>query len=219
MLTAAKAVLAIWHDVVEGAEREIFDWYDREHHRERLVIDGFLSAQRYSSVDGRSPLLFNRYETSGLEVLTSDAYRQCLASPTEWSLRCQPLFKNMSRTVCLIAGRSGIAQGAFAATFRLPPEAGLKLSKPQFDEFVSHYQPHWGLVGFEFWQAVPDMSNPDSAERRLRGRDDQMIGSAVVVHATTRATLDEVVEDMRGRLSAIAGAGISSGIYQLMFSA
>jgi hypothetical protein len=31
--------------VVDGAEREIFDWYDREHHLERLDIGGFPSAQ------------------------------------------------------------------------------------------------------------------------------------------------------------------------------
>jgi hypothetical protein len=30
MLAAASGILAIWHDVAEGSEREIFDSYDRE---------------------------------------------------------------------------------------------------------------------------------------------------------------------------------------------
>ena len=71
MLAAAKGILPIWQDVAEGAKREIFDWYDREHHLERTAINGFLSAQRYVSVDGHSPLIFNRYETSNLDVFKS----------------------------------------------------------------------------------------------------------------------------------------------------
>lgn len=219
MLARAKGVLAIWHDVAQGAEREILDWYDREHHIERLGIDGFLSAQRYLSADERSPLLFNRYEASDLGVFTSDAYRARLGSPTERSLRCQPHFRGMSRTVCKIVARTGTAQGAFAATFRLSPVAGPRLLTPEFNKFTLRYRPHWGLVGFEFWRAEPDASNLDSAERQLRGRNDDVIGSAVVVHATTKATLDEVVGDMQGKLEAATDSSVSTGIYHLMFFA
>lgn len=219
MLASAKGILAIWHDVVDGAEHEIFDWYDREHHLERMAIDGFLSAQRYVSVHGRSPLLFNRYETSSLDVFTSDAYRICLASPTEWSRRCQPLYRNMSRTVCRVVARTGVAQGVFVATYRIPQDAIRHLQEPAFQEIVARHRHQWGLVGFELWQAESAVSNVASTERELRGRDDDVIGGALVVHATASEALDKFAVDIKRELEAATECHVAASIHRLMFSA
>jgi hypothetical protein len=218
MLAAAKGILAIWHDVAEGAEREVFDWYDREHHLERTAIPGFLSAQRYISVDDRRPLIFNRYETTGPEVMTSQAYLDCLASPTAWGRRCQPLYRNMSRTVCRITARAGLAQGGFAATLRLPSTAR-SFHETAFRAFAARHGACWGVLAFELWQAEGGVSNAASAERQLRGRDDDVIGGAVVVHATSREALDDLIPDMQRDIKAATGADAIAGVYRLAFSA
>jgi hypothetical protein len=219
MLSGAVGVLAIWHDVVDGSDREIADWYDREHHLERLAIKGFLSARRYKSMDPRSPMFFNRYETVNLDVFQSDAYVRCLNCPTEWSRRCQPLFRNMSRSTCRIVARAGQAEGGFACTFRIPPTSSRNLTEAGFGSVIRRYQDCWGLVGFELWHSDTTTSNIQSAERSLRGRHDDVISGALIVHATTSDALEEIAAELQRDLAEEVGVEIPGEAYALMFSA
>ena len=70
-------VLAIWQDFAPEAEQMVNEWYNREHHAERVAVPGFLSARRYVAITGR-PKYFVFYETESFEVLSSPAYRERL---------------------------------------------------------------------------------------------------------------------------------------------
>ena len=94
-----RGILAIWHDIDTGQSDAVLDWYNNEHHFERLSVPGFRMVHRYSAVEG-APHLFINYETDDVSVLSSPAYLERLNAPTPWTLTSQPHFRNNSRTVC-----------------------------------------------------------------------------------------------------------------------
>jgi hypothetical protein len=89
----AQGLLAVWTDIAPEAEREFNDWYNTEHIPQLLGVPGFLSGRRYQAVEGE-PRYLALYELTNVEVLKSDAFRQVRESPTEWSKKIIPLFRN-----------------------------------------------------------------------------------------------------------------------------
>ncbi|NOT55870.1 MAG: hypothetical protein HOP18_14825 [Deltaproteobacteria bacterium] len=93
MATQANGLLAVWTDVAPEAEREFNEWYNKEHIAQLLGVPGFLSGRRYQAVEGE-PKYLALYELTDVSVLKSDAFRQVRESPTEWSKKIIPLFRN-----------------------------------------------------------------------------------------------------------------------------
>jgi hypothetical protein len=93
MATQANGLLAVWTDIAPEAEREFNEWYNKEHIPQLLGVPGFLSGRRYEAVDG-SPKYLALYELTDVSVLKGDAFRQVRESPTEWSKKIIPLFRN-----------------------------------------------------------------------------------------------------------------------------
>ncbi|MDM0002821.1 hypothetical protein QTI24_29815 [Variovorax sp. J22P240] len=113
-------MLAIWHDVAPGQSATVREWYGREHHFERLAIPGFMEARRFDRVAGTGAEIFGAYRITAPEVLNSDAYRARVDAPSAWTREAMLHFRNMSRTVCVITGRAGHAQGGFLAALASP---------------------------------------------------------------------------------------------------
>jgi len=93
MATQANGLLAVWTDITPEAEREFNEWYNQEHIPQLLEVPGFLSGRRYQSVEG-DPKYLALYELTDVSVLKGDAFRQVRESPTEWSKKIIPLFRN-----------------------------------------------------------------------------------------------------------------------------
>jgi antibiotic biosynthesis monooxygenase (ABM) superfamily enzyme len=89
----AHGLLAVWTDIAPEAEREFNEWYNTEHVPQLLGVPGFLSGRRYQAVEGE-PKYLALYELAIPEVLKSDAFRQVRESPTAWSKKIIPLFRN-----------------------------------------------------------------------------------------------------------------------------
>lgn len=93
-----RAYLLVANDVDAAVEDEFNRWYDNQHLDERLGVPGFINARRYVAQQA-APKYVAYYETAGIEVFTSAAYRARLAGPTEWTTRVMPAFRRMHRTV------------------------------------------------------------------------------------------------------------------------
>ena len=89
----AHGLLAVWTDIAPEAEREFNEWYNTEHIPQLLGVPGFLSGRRYQAIEGE-PKYLALYELAIPEVLKTDAFRQVRESPTEWSKKMIPLFRN-----------------------------------------------------------------------------------------------------------------------------
>ena len=216
---AAGGILAIWHDVEPAAEADVTQWYEREHHAERVALPGFLGARRYVALEG-APRWFVRYATTSPEVLASPAYRARLDSPTPWSQRSFPHFRHMMRTVCRVLARHGEAEGGIVLTLRLSAESGAGLDPAPLAALLGEIAPEPGIVACELWQADRARSSVPSKEKALRGAPDRDIDLAAVLHAGDPAPLLALRDS--GRLDAAiarSGAGEHAfGLYRLAFA-
>ena len=183
-------VLAIWHDVEASPEdtAELFEWYTRQHHVERFDVPGFARARRYQAVEG-GPRVFSRYDTLDPGVLGSAAYRERLQNPTEWTQRCMPRYRRMSRTVCGLHARFGRGEGGKLLSVRfeaVPGADGALVDWVVSDAFPAMHAMQ-GIVGGQMLVADAAFRPAGNAETRLRGADDGYDALIVLVTGTSVA--------------------------------
>lgn len=212
-MDVGRGILAIWHDIAPESRDATLEWYDREHHFERLAVPGFRSVRRYHAVEG-APELFIRYETDTESVLSSPAYLARLDNPTPWTLRSQPTFRNNSRTVCRRDGAAGTAEGGIVVTVRLAADAGFSVA--DFEPLAAGLVGRPGTLSAEFWRADPGRSSIPTREKELRGAADRTVGAVVVVHGRDVASGRAI---RKAAQDALAGFAPEIGVYQLSFMA
>jgi hypothetical protein len=117
MALKGKAALAMWWDIAPEDRPGFEQWHSSEHFSERLAVPGFLSGTRWVAVSG-SPHYFVMYELSGLDVLSSEPYRERLNNPSAWTTQTMARFNNMVRSQCLVRGREGLGVAHAMLTVR-----------------------------------------------------------------------------------------------------
>ena len=122
-----QAAMLLSFDVTKEATAEHDHWHTHEHLPERLSISGFLRGSRWVAVEGR-PRYLVIYEVSHLKILTSEPYLHRLDSPTPWTSKMMPFYRDMRRGLCAVTGSSGFGLGHLALLVRLQPPAEKPLS-------------------------------------------------------------------------------------------
>lgn len=118
---AGRAVLVAWTDIASEEEAEFNDWYNREHVRDRVLgIPGFLRGRRFVALRG-GPKYLATYDTTGPDVLNSDAYIGLVSRPDPRSEHFILRFRNAIRTLGRLSASAGEAEGAFLAVLPLAP--------------------------------------------------------------------------------------------------
>jgi len=215
MPLAGKGMLLTSMDIDAADEADFNRWYDREHLKERVAIDGFLEARRYVARSGSPKYLF-LYSTRTIEVLDSPAYRARLANPTEWSKRTMARFKNMIRVVARITISRGQGRGAALGIVRLRPSAGNedklraalreKLDPGTLD----------GIISMHLIESDPKLSGPTAEipSAASPGAGDWF----VLVDGTNVGAISAVLTArFTGSDGPPQAAQISSGVYDLMW--
>lgn len=177
-------VLAIWHDVAEGHDAAVTDWYNREHHFERLAIAGFVEAHRYRLTSAQGRQFLSLYRTASPSVMFSAAYLASVNNPSPRTREVMPHYRNFSRTVCRLALSAGRAEGGCVATLATALRPGPRQPEPgMFQEAFAELLQQHGLLRCRLLiaDAAPAAAPHTSTEARLRGQADQRIGWAVVV--------------------------------------
>ncbi|MDP6804512.1 MAG: hypothetical protein QF902_04175 [Rhodospirillales bacterium] len=222
MARAQPGILTAWQDWASGTDALVADWYNREHHAERVAVSGFLSAQRYVSVRGR-PRHFIFYETKSVRTLASAAYRARLDNPTPWTRHVMPNFRNNVRACLRVIARTGLGRGGAVATVRFAHAEGREdalqawLTGTAFPDALAAN----GIVSAELWRADADVTGLASAERALRPGGDADVQWVAMLSANTPGELQAVCRDI---LPAAAwkrhGAAARPhlGIYRQVFS-
>lgn len=205
--------LMIWHDVLPEDRHDMLAWYDREHHAERIGIDGFIGARRYHAMEA-SRMLFIHYDLAGSEILASPAYLDRVNNPTAWTLRCQPMIHRNSRTACTVLARRGTARGRFALTATLPIGNGIS-GKTDAKALLSSL-PGSKEVSAEVLAADTVASGLPSEEKKLRGAADERVGMAVLFHADDADLLREIAAFLKADHSILQSSEI--GLFQLAFA-
>jgi hypothetical protein len=159
MPLAGKGMLLTSMDVDPSQEADFNRWYDREHLRERVAIEGFLEARRYVAHQA-SPKYLCLYSTATAEVLDSPPYRAALTHPTDWSKTNLARFKNMIRAIARITISRGEGRGAALGVVRIRAASGTedklraaireKLDPQQLD----------GVISMHLIESDPRLSRP-----------------------------------------------------------
>ena len=163
MPLAGKGMLLTSMDIDPADEAEFNRWYDREHLRERVAIDGFLEARRYVAHQG-SPKYLCLYSTRTFDVLDSPAYRAALMNPTDWSKTNLARFKNMIRAIARITISRGKGRGAALGIVRLRPAAGSEDGLRR--ELRERLDPEKldGIISMHLIESDPALSRPIAAD-------------------------------------------------------
>ena len=220
MTAAQPGILALWLDLASEAELEVNEWFNREHHAERIGVPGFLAARRYVAERG-APNYFIFYRTRDLGVLTAPAYLERLNHPTPWTRRAMPYFRSTSRTACREIARLGRGEGGMVATLRFGAATGAeaRLERWLCDTALPAALGSTGIVSAELWRADEAASNPDTAERRMRGGPDALADRVVVLSGNHAAQLETAgAEHITRDLGANGGTAPEIGIYRLLFA-
>lgn len=117
MSLSGQAAVLIWHNVLGEFRADFHEWHNREHMPERLAIAGFRRGRRYRAIEGE-PEFFNLYEADGLEILSGPEYLSRLNSPTPWTKRVLPGFRDVARLICRVVHTAGVGHGGFVLTQR-----------------------------------------------------------------------------------------------------
>jgi hypothetical protein len=222
MSTKVGGVLAIWHDMTPQGEADVNDWYNHEHHLERVSVSGFFNARRHVALRG-TPKYFIFYETESPEVLISRTYLDHLNNPTAWTRRSMLHIHNNSRSVCRTLGAFGAGHGGVVATFRLRPNdraRGTGRAKILARLRKAVNEP--GIVTACLWEVDLDKTAVPSDEKRLRGEADNVADWIVILSGNH----PEQVNAARIRhlsMEALVDAGIGPeaseiGLYRLIFT-
>ncbi|WP_395708312.1 hypothetical protein [Reyranella sp.] len=91
-----KGMLVVYSEVTARDERDLNEWYNREHIDERINLPGFHRARRYVAVRG-SPKYLATYECDSADDLATPGYLHLLANPTPWTAAVTGRFTRFNR--------------------------------------------------------------------------------------------------------------------------
>ncbi|MES2480879.1 MAG: hypothetical protein V4609_02685 [Pseudomonadota bacterium] len=214
----AGGMLAIWHDVAPGQGAALREWYGREHHFERLAIAGFVEVRRFERVSGTGAEVFGAYRVLAPCVLRSAGYRARVDAPSTWTREAMRHFRNMSRTVCAVAGCAGRAQGGHVAA--LAGRGGALADAQAVCERLVQLP---GVLQVTALAADPETHEiheapaAPSAEQVLRGGTDTRIGWALLLDADSQEAAEQALATARAHTGCREPA--QCAVYRLCFAA
>ena len=222
MSTKASGILAIWHDMTPQGEAEVNDWYNHEHHLDRVSVSGFFSARRHVALSG-APKYFIFYETESPDVLTSRAYLDRLNNPTAWTQRSMLHYRNTSRSVCRAHGAFGAGHGGVVATLRLSPYDRARVTgRAKILACLRQAVDEPGIVTARIWEVDRDKTTVPSAEKRLRGEADNVADWIVILSGNHPEQVDAArIRHLSTEALVDAGIGPDAsevGLYRLIFT-
>ena len=183
-----RGLLAVWHSVEPGFEASFDEWYDRQHHLERVSISGFARARRYLNV-GTGPRYLCRYDVDDAAVLASAPYVAALNHPTPWTKTLMPRYRNTTRSVFRFAGGAGNPEGADLVSLRLPAGAAGALGGAELAALVEAP----GVLRVEQWDADTAVSTLRTEEKKLRGSADDTVGQAILIEGSSMGRLTDAL--------------------------
>jgi hypothetical protein len=212
MPLAGKGMLITWMDIDAADDADFNLWYDREHLAERVGIEGFLEARRWTA-ETAPTRYFCTYSTETFEVLDSPAYKKVLDNQTDWSKRNIARFRTPGRVLGRITISRGEGRGAALGVVRMRPDAaGRDALRERLHEALDPGMLP-GIISMHLVEGDAELSKPLTKPVEPNpGAGDWY----VLIEATSVAGVADVIADRFS--SARAGAPIvSTGTYKLMW--
>jgi hypothetical protein len=207
-------ILAVWNDIEPEGYEHFELWYNREHLQERVGVPGFRFGRRYELASGGDRRFFAYYEVDSPAVLTSPAYLKRLETPTPWTQKTMISFRGMVRTVCDLRQSAGDLVGSYAVVLRAEEAFA---PTPAAGALVEQLATQPSIARVQLWTAAAHQTKADTAEMKIRGKD-QLTAGALVVECVRLADAERVVSMLnKGTPASLGITGPSVlGIYGLL---
>ena len=195
------AFLPLWNKFEQSLLDEYECWHTFEHVPERVSVPGFLSARRYVRGEGTERVFFTLYEIESLQTLETNAYKELVNEPSDWSARMRQYFNDFRRYPCEMVASGGRGIAGKAATLILPlegsPDDAEKLVEPLREQLQ-----RGAVTAFRLGLSIP---NPQYKvfDQKIAG-DDVRAVAIVVVEATTGQQLNGALRDLAEPISSLA---------------
>jgi hypothetical protein len=187
--------LAIWSDVAPDIETDYRHWLTREHMRERVGVDGFISGRAFCALDRSLHRYFIVYELTDANVLSGSSYLARLNDPTPWSRRMMPELQQFSRGGGAITAAAGLGHGGAVVPLRFDlARAALEPSARQ--QMVERIAAFDGIC--RVWLLEVDRAGTTVAtdEKRLRKGGDKIFDALVVIEGVDAPPLQAAAQSL-----------------------
>ena len=219
MSLAGTGVVAIWHDLLPEAKDDFYEWHNREHMPERVGIPGFRRGRRYVAIAG-APEFFNLYEADSPEVLGGRDYLERLNSPTPWTKRVVPSFRNVARSICRVAFTSGVGSGGVMATMRFDIAATRRVSA--IEALTARVLPplatRKGVTGVHLCLADEAISGIVTAEKKARADTTMVPTWIVLLEGNGAVEAGGAADELASALPAHHARGLETATYRHEFT-
>ena len=216
-----KGMLVVYSEAAARDERDLNEWYNREHIDERINLPGFHRARRYVAVRG-SPKYLATYECDSADDLATPGYLHVLANPTPWTATVTGRFTRFNRlTLRLQVDLTHGIGGVLAAVRFIPnPSERKALTEWLRDTALPKAIARPGLVGAAAGENDIEIANAplrDASMDRPRADESEWVvliegSDAGAVGAAARTTFS---------LSRLRPFGVTAaptiGTYRLLF--
>lgn len=158
MRTKAYGVMLIWTEFPAEDEREINEWYSREHSASRAFdLPGFHWGKRFVALSGE-PKYLAVYATDSAATLASPEYLHLINNPDDKERRYVPRFYNTMRTICDVTASEGRWEGGILATLMLNPLDGrvAELREWVIGTLLPQLVEHHGILAAHLWETNAD---------------------------------------------------------------
>ncbi len=167
MALHGKGMLVVFTEVKPGHERDLNEWYNREHIDERINLPGFHRARRYVAVKG-SPKYLATYECDSVADLATPSYLARLSQQTPWSDRVTGRFTRFNRLTLVIKVDLTHGVGGLLTTVRFTPASGLRSALVQWmRETLKTVIVRPGVVGAAAGENDVDTANAPLREKSM----------------------------------------------------
>ena len=219
MSLAGTGVVAIWHDLEPDARSDFYEWHNREHMPERVGIPGFRRGRRYLAISG-TPEFFNLYEADTPEVLGGRDYLDRLNSPTPWTKRVVPSFRNVARSICRVAFSDGVGSGGVMLTMRFDVAAAHRAFAVEAlaNRVLPPLSLRIGIAGVHLCLADEAVSNVETAEKKARADKTLVPTWIVLIEGIGAYEVRMAAEVLVPALEHHHAGGIETAIYRHEFT-
>ncbi len=167
MALHGKGMLVVFTESKASHERELNEWYNREHIDERINLPGFHRARRYVAVKG-APKYLATYECDSVRDLATPAYLAKLSQQTPWSDRVTGRFTRFNRLTLVIKVDLTHGIGGLLTTVRFTPASGLRTALVQWlRETLKGVVARPGMIGAAAGENDVDIANAPSREKSM----------------------------------------------------
>jgi hypothetical protein len=166
MALRGKGMLVVFTEVKPRHERDLNEWYNREHIDERVNLPSFHRARRYVAVKG-SPKYLATYECDSVDDLATPGYLHLLANPTPWSQRVTGRFSHFTRMTLRVQLDLAHGEGGALTTVRFTPDP---MRRPLIDwlrKALPQAIARPGMVGAAVLENDLEVANAPAAQRSM----------------------------------------------------